>query len=139
MTPFESAPDVALFLVRGILGAFFVLARFRWFYDPSRPEHWFNCGRHDHLAWKLCTCGYGRNVYLVTASNKRQPESVSMRDGQTAVMPLPSVKKVYNEGVSVRVLARVAFVTVTIIDATGNPAHPEEQFEINPFEGIWRF
>lgn len=52
-------PDFALLLLRAILGTFFVLARFRWVYDPSRPDNpWFNAERHKHLTWKLCTCGY---------------------------------------------------------------------------------
>lgn len=58
-------PDFASLLLRVILGAFFVLARFRWVYDPSRPEQpWFNCQRHQHLRWKLCTCGYSTNIGL---------------------------------------------------------------------------
>ena len=61
-----------------------------------------------------------------------------VRDRQTAMIPLPSVKKVYGEGVSVRVLTRIAFVTVTIVDAAGNRVYAEEH-ETNPFEGIWRF
>ena len=61
-----------------------------------------------------------------------------LRDRQTAMIPLPSVKKVYGEGVSVRVLTRIAFVTVKIVDADGNRVYAEED-ERNPFEGIWRF
>jgi RNA polymerase sigma factor (sigma-70 family) len=30
--------DIALFLARVVLGTFYVLARFRFFYDPSKPE-----------------------------------------------------------------------------------------------------
>jgi uncharacterized membrane protein YphA (DoxX/SURF4 family) len=60
-----SATDLALFLNRAILGAFFVLARFRWFYDPSRPEDPFmNRKRHEHIVWKLCVCGYGTHPVL---------------------------------------------------------------------------
>lgn len=53
--------DVALLIVRVLLGAFFVLARFRWFYDPSRPEHFLNHARHTHLSEKLATCGFGNH------------------------------------------------------------------------------
>lgn len=50
--------DFALLLARLALGIFFILARFRYFYDPSRPEDpWLNAARVDHLRWKLCTCG----------------------------------------------------------------------------------
>ena len=53
-------PDVASLLLRVVLGSFFVLARFRWMYDPSRPAApWFNGARHMHLEKRLCTCGYG--------------------------------------------------------------------------------
>lgn len=52
--------DLGALLLRGTVGAFFVLARFRWVYDPSRPEHpWCNPARHRRLTERLCTCGYG--------------------------------------------------------------------------------
>jgi uncharacterized membrane protein YphA (DoxX/SURF4 family) len=54
-------PDIALLIVRVLLGSFFVLARFRWFYDPSRPEHFLNHARHTHLSEKLQTCGFGNH------------------------------------------------------------------------------
>lgn len=53
--------DGVLLLLRILLGSFFVLARFRYFYDPSRPDDpWLNGKRHDHLRWKMCTCGFPR-------------------------------------------------------------------------------
>jgi uncharacterized membrane protein YphA (DoxX/SURF4 family) len=53
-------PDVVSLLLRVLLGAFFILARFRWFYDPSRPNMpWMNDKRHEHMILRLCTCGYG--------------------------------------------------------------------------------
>jgi uncharacterized membrane protein YphA (DoxX/SURF4 family) len=59
-------PDVASLLLRVLLGTFFILARFRWFYDPSRPDDpWFNALRHKHLRWKLCSCGYYDHPLLV--------------------------------------------------------------------------
>lgn len=52
-----SAIDAALFVARLVLGLFFVLARFRFFYDPSREECWFNTQRCDSLTRKLAYCG----------------------------------------------------------------------------------
>lgn len=65
--------DIVLLLLRLVLGVFFVLARFRWFYDPSNATaakrmtgraHWFPTWRHRHLEWKLCSCGYSRHPVL---------------------------------------------------------------------------
>lgn len=57
--------DVALLILRLMLGGFFVFARFRWIYDPSRPDApWFNPARRHHLEEKLCSCGYSRHPYL---------------------------------------------------------------------------
>ena len=57
--------DVAILLERVLLGLFYVLARFRWIYDPSRPqEPWFNHERHEHLVWKMGDCHYPANRYL---------------------------------------------------------------------------
>lgn len=57
--------DLILLLNRLVLGGFFVLARFRWIYDPSKPsDQWFNGARHASLENKLCACGYGRNESL---------------------------------------------------------------------------
>jgi len=59
------ATDFALLIARATLGTFFILARFRWIFDPSRPEDmWFNKARRDHLIWKLCTCGYYNHPVL---------------------------------------------------------------------------
>lgn len=59
--------DFALFLLRQVLGWFFILARFRWICDPSRASTtgmWFNADRRHHLEWKLCSCGYSRHPAL---------------------------------------------------------------------------
>lgn len=59
------AMDVLPLFARLIVGLFFVLARFRWFFDPSRPGACFwNSARHKHLAQRLCTCGYGMHPIL---------------------------------------------------------------------------
>lgn len=50
--------DVSLLFSRLLLGTFFILARFRWVYDPSQMEApWFNQHRHEHLVEKLEYCG----------------------------------------------------------------------------------
>lgn len=60
-----SLPDVATLLLRCLVGCFFILARFRWFYDPSRPqEPILNTARHAHMRWRLCACGYSEHPYL---------------------------------------------------------------------------
>lgn len=53
-------PDLALLGQRLILGVFFILARFRVIYDPSRAaEGWFPASRVAHLKQKVqCICGY---------------------------------------------------------------------------------
>jgi uncharacterized membrane protein YphA (DoxX/SURF4 family) len=62
---FDNALDVVALADRVALGGFFILARFRWVYDPSRPQDaWFNTERHKHLVWKLCTCHYPANPQL---------------------------------------------------------------------------
>lgn len=54
------ANDLAILFQRIILGVFFILARFRVVYDPSRPaEGWFPKSRVDHLKQKVGgICGY---------------------------------------------------------------------------------
>lgn len=57
--------DLGLLILRCILGTFFILARFRWVYDPSRPkEPFLNTARHEHFSNRLCTCGYGSHPAL---------------------------------------------------------------------------
>lgn len=56
-------PDLALLLNRVTLGTFFVLARFRFFYDPSRKgAQWFNAGRYSSLSMKMRACGWQRGA-----------------------------------------------------------------------------
>jgi uncharacterized membrane protein YphA (DoxX/SURF4 family) len=52
--------DLGTLLLRLVLGSFFVLARFRFFYDPSKPygAQWLNRERVSHLSAKLRSCGY---------------------------------------------------------------------------------
>lgn len=60
-------PDLALLLLRVALGVFFLLARFRWIWDPAQQAHcqrWFPDQRHESLANKLYHCGYSHNPYL---------------------------------------------------------------------------
>lgn len=70
----DMAP-MALALNRFTLGAFYFLARFRFFYDPSKPtlrtdssgliyssERWLNAQRHDSLTRKMEHCGFKRGA-----------------------------------------------------------------------------
>lgn len=60
-----SAYDAASLVLRLVIGVFFVLARFRWFYDPSRPlQPLLNTTRHKHMVERLCTCGYGSHPVM---------------------------------------------------------------------------
>lgn len=58
---FGMSADIASLLLRVILGVFFILARFRYFYDPSKPpsDRWFSTARHQSLKNKLNYCGHG--------------------------------------------------------------------------------
>ncbi len=81
----DTGLDFALFLNRLTLGLFFVLARFRFFYDPARGgtlppvanpfipaaqrvlwNHrlWFNPRRLASLTRKMCSCGWTRGPAL---------------------------------------------------------------------------
>lgn len=63
-----SLGDLGLAANRMLLGVFFLLARFRWVWDPSRPEDpWFNLARKKSLVDKLCHCGYGWHPPLAAA------------------------------------------------------------------------
>lgn len=54
--------DIASLVVRLALGSFFVLARFRYFFDPSKTNGMFlNVDRHTSLRNKMCHCGYAGN------------------------------------------------------------------------------
>lgn len=51
-------------IARVLLGLFFVLARFRFFFDPTPPDggrHWLNPWRHAHLAAKMEHCGFNKH------------------------------------------------------------------------------
>lgn len=52
------AINIAATLVRILLGTFFVLARFRFFYDPSQPKYRVFCpARLESLTRKMAHCG----------------------------------------------------------------------------------
>ncbi len=56
--------DAASLLARIALGGFYVLARFRSFYDPSKPAgcRAFNRSRFNSLRSKLCRCGFTHHL-----------------------------------------------------------------------------
>jgi uncharacterized membrane protein YphA (DoxX/SURF4 family) len=51
--------DVAALLARLLLGFFFLLARFRFFFDPAAApgDRWFCAWRHESLIHKMAYCG----------------------------------------------------------------------------------
>lgn len=67
----QVAQDLVLLVNRLLLGLFFILARFRWVYDPAGPAYvsnadnyrqvesgrWFSIKRHESLKHKLVYCG----------------------------------------------------------------------------------
>jgi uncharacterized membrane protein YphA (DoxX/SURF4 family) len=60
--------DLASLIARCTLGLFFVLARFRSFYDPSKPPgcRVFNTDRFGSLQRKLCSCGFSSGLLFWT-------------------------------------------------------------------------
>lgn len=58
--------DLAQFIIRLVVGGFFILARFRWVYDPSRPQgSRLLCRiRQFTLRKRLATCGYSGHPFL---------------------------------------------------------------------------
>lgn len=56
---------IALLLNRVTLGTFYLLARFRFFYDPSKPakERWLNKERSASLTAKMQHCGFTSYPY----------------------------------------------------------------------------
>jgi uncharacterized membrane protein YphA (DoxX/SURF4 family) len=51
--------SIIVWLLSWTVGAFFFLARFRFFYDPSKPRglRWLNQSRQESLAQKMVYCG----------------------------------------------------------------------------------
>lgn len=54
--------SLAINVLAATVGAFFVLARFRFFYDPSKPKgtRWLNADRNASLTAKMAHCGLTR-------------------------------------------------------------------------------
>lgn len=63
---YSLSADLASLVLREILGVFFILARFRWFYDPAKEKgtRWFNVIRRKSLRDKLNHCGHGDTAWL---------------------------------------------------------------------------
>ena len=63
---FGFSQDFASLFMRVFLGVFFVLARFSYVFDPSKPEgdKWFSKARHASLRNKLDHCGWGCTDWL---------------------------------------------------------------------------
>lgn len=58
------AHDAVAFLLRLVLGGFYVLARFRFFWDPSRSPSICNPQRHESLIRKMQHCGWCSMPYF---------------------------------------------------------------------------
>jgi uncharacterized membrane protein YphA (DoxX/SURF4 family) len=56
--------DAVAFLLRAVLGTFYVLARFRFFYDPARSPRFCNPERHQSLTNKVKHCGWYSMPYF---------------------------------------------------------------------------
>jgi hypothetical protein len=79
-----------------------------------------------------------RTIPLAVRCGRQDVANAVLGDKQTVMLQLPAVKKIYAEGGSARIFVRIAFVTVTIIDAAGNRLHAErDDPPLNPFQGIW--
>ena len=50
--------DLATFAIRFVVGWFFLLYRFRWFYDPTQAQPWISIYRQAKLRRRMRTCGY---------------------------------------------------------------------------------
>lgn len=59
--------DTASLVIRVVMGAFFMLYRFRWFWDPSQPDPWFSHYRKERLASTLRECGYPPQLAPIVA------------------------------------------------------------------------
>ena len=56
--------DLAIALIRALLGGFMVLYRFRWFYDPTQTDPWFSHFRRELLKARLCSCNYPSSLVM---------------------------------------------------------------------------
>lgn len=60
--------DLGLLLIRVTTGAFFLIYRFRWVFDPSAVDKcWLSPTRHIRLRNRLCSCGYTDHPSLAAA------------------------------------------------------------------------
>lgn len=73
MTGFFPSQDGMILIIRLCLGLFFVLARFRYFYDPSRPDNrWFNKARHEPPALEDVHLPFSEVVGTIRSDHRDQ-------------------------------------------------------------------
>jgi uncharacterized membrane protein YphA (DoxX/SURF4 family) len=111
--------DLALLVLRLVMGVFFFSYRFRWVYDPSQPQgaRWFSSYRRQKLIDRLYTCGFGMHPVLA---------------GTVATIEILA-----GLGLIVGLLAVPSALGILIIMAFANCCEPPEELrEMHPVDKI---